>query len=180
MGIPMNASWPDVAVQPPEGRTFRRVIQPNPAVAVLPLIAGILLLPGLISFTGRLMGTPLRTETLTVWWNLALAVIAGIVLLYYRALNASATYAGKLRLTVDANGLGESGSARGEQDWRLLWTQVQLVELAGQGSDRVLRVYTAESGDRPAHLLFDYPFDELIPTLNTYLAPLGKRCQMGE
>jgi hypothetical protein len=149
-------------------------------VAVLPLIAGVLLLPGLLSFTSRLMGAPLRTEASTVLWNLALAVIAGLVLLYYRARQATEMAAGKLRLTVNTAGLAESGYPRPEQDWRLAWSQVQALELAGQGSERVLRVFTSESGDRPAYLLFDYPFDELLPALNAYLIPLGKRCRMSE
>lgn len=170
MGVPLNTSW-----EKPEGlrrspRTFQRIIRSRPAVAVLPLIAAILLLPSLLSYTGSMMGIPLRGGVETQLWNLALAVVAGLVLLYYAGLQSDEKAASRLRLTIDCNGLAESGYKKEEQNWNLSWEAVSRVQLAGDGVDQVLRIFTIDSGDRPGYLLFDYPFEELTQEMNYWLA----------
>jgi hypothetical protein len=128
---------------------------------------------------GALLSVPVRSTGQVALCNFSLALVGGLVLLWAGVAFLAEKNAREVSLTVDAAGLGESGYPNPRQNWRLPWSRVQAIELAGRGKYRVLRVYTLENPNRPERRLEDYAFEEIMPEINARLAAYGKQVEGG-
>jgi hypothetical protein len=175
MDIPANVPWQEPLSPNRPAYVFRRVPHPNSALTLLPLIGVLLLFPSLLSQAGGMAGIPVRSEPQVLLCNSGLAITGVALLLWsllqWYELKSSET----VKLILDEDGLGESGHADPQQDWRLPWARIQMAVLTGREQERVLRLYTVECGDRPAYLLFDYPFENIAPEIAERMAAAGKR-----
>jgi hypothetical protein len=175
MDFPANMPWQERLPLTRSVFTFRRAPRPSPSFAVLPLIGALLVFPGLLSLTGGMAGISVREEPQIFICNTGLAVAGGVLLVWYLFQRAEQRSAARLRLILDESGIGESGHASPQQDWRLPWSQVQAAVLTNYAGERVLRLYTIDDADRPAYLLFDYPFEQFAPEIAERLSAVGKK-----
>ncbi|MDI6694885.1 MAG: hypothetical protein QME21_07565 [Anaerolineales bacterium] len=160
-----------------ESMTYRRTVKSSPAMLLLPALGVILWLPSIIGLVNTLSGASRPPDFGVSMCNFGLAILGGILIMVYLTARGANKIAQGLLLSVDETGIAESGYPKPEQNWRLDWVQISDARLVGKGDNRILRLYTPESPDKPARLLAGYPFDELMDTFNMHLGLLGKQVQ---